>query len=405
MAERTTRVATQFLVQGAPRPAEVPWSEPGAGPPIGPRAPDLAAPTGMVGLTCVRSPASAGDRIAIDLARLGYVSGEYEVASTSGHFQILVPRDSMIAYSPARLAGARALAGVLEEDAYPFLAELFEQWPDADGDGRLNVLIAAPAGALYPGGEGVYADGCNGDFVILAHDFLDPESARDAAITLVHEATHWYDIGPDLGRQNRVGDWTIEGYAVLAAQLWTEQQDGIGFWDDVSGCGEGCTRILLEEDRYGWPGLNNLAYVNGSTLVRYLVQQATAPGASPLPALGRLRHRNGGLGLLPPFFAAGGSGRTEAELQGELLLAFYADGYVDGIDTRITFASWNIARSGARYPLRRFRLGPGPDAAAVHLARPDGVVGEIALGAETRIRLAPALPGAAIALVMASAVP
>lgn len=391
----------------------------GTGAPPAPPAPDLRPPPADAALdaaTCRKEPVEPGDRLWLT-SPWQDAETEYEVVSTSLHYSVLVELDSLRAYTGTRAARAETLADDLEQQVQPFLDRVFEAWPDADGDGRLHVLIGEESGASYSGGIGIYTDGCLGDFVRLGHAYMDDDRFMDALGTVVHEAMHWYDIGPDLTRQRTLQDWSTEAVASLARWLWRWEREGIDFWgnhgaDFECPAGATCFRNFLEDRRYGWPGLSHDGgYGHGAYLVLYLVQQAVGPGSSPLPALGRLRHRRVplldvpgepirfGVAIAPLFEAISDAGRTELALQGEYLLSYYADDVVPGVSGRLTQYTWDIGNSGMHYPLRSFVLDGTTTEAEMRLALPDGLVFEVAALAGGVLTVEPANTSLALAVV------
>lgn len=376
------------------------------------RAPDLWLGSAAVPLdtVCTKAPATVGDAVPLT-SPWGTSDGEYRVVSASEHFAVLVERDSLAAYSAARRMLVEVLARTLEEQVYPLLARVFEEWPDTDGDGRLNVLLVAGRGASYGGGHGYNPDGCIGDFVSMAHGLLDAGLEADLNNPLeiiAHEATHWYDIGPDLPRKVYFPDWSVEAFPSLVERLWRWEREGRGFWENRGlECPPGttCRLVLMSEHRYGWPGLSHDGgYGHGQNILSYLLQQAVPFGAPPHSALGGLRHRrvpHGGLALQPVFQSLNGPERSEEELQGEYLLSLYADDHVPGVSERLQQFSWNVPATSPDYPLRSFVLDGARTTSTVGLATPDGIVFEVAARAGAVLTVEPAAEDLAVAVVRA----
>jgi hypothetical protein len=413
--ERVIRRAVTVRLHGGAAPAAgamAPLGAPAAGPRPSSRprrAVDVALPWEALtrapaeATTCTREPSSPGDRITLD-DPWREITIVYEVVSTSEHYAVQVQVDSLLVYDAHRRAIVEGLATAIEEEVHPYLERVFEAWPDSDGDGRLEVLFGEETAAVYPGGLGIRPDGCVGDFVLLGHGRADADIA-DILLTVVHEAMHWYDIGPDLTRQSRMQDWSIEAVATLTALWWRWGREGRSLEGNYGAeCDPGttCWRVFLEEDRYGAPGLTRSGgYGHGMYLTWYLVQQA-ADGADVLAALGHLRHRASGprvLAVGPVFALAGGKGRSESDLQGEYLLSFYADDHVPGISRRIMQPSWDLPANWSHYPLRSFVLNAHDPEEDVALARPDGIVFEVGAGADAVLTFSPQWAGLAAALV------
>lgn len=400
MGQRTSRVPVDVSMDGgaamagqasAPAAAVRPASVLGGAvaPDVVEAASAVAPSTAAAAAPCVKEPAVVGDHIRLTNPYLPDTVA-YQVTSVSPHYQVLVEEDSLAVYDRRRRTFVDGFAPLLEERVQPFLDGIFEAWPDIDGDGRLDVIIGGESSASYSGAFGISVDGCPGDFVRLAHHYADrdPEAVSNGALaTVVHEAMHWYDIGPDLSRQPAMEDWSIEAVASVAERWWRWERDGKsldGNYGIACPAGATCSRIFLQEDRYGMPGLSRGGgYGHGMYLVWYLVLQA-AGEAGALPALGHLRHRNPGpdvVAVTPIFSAAGGSGRGEVELEGEYLLSWYADDHVPGLAPGLRQESWDLTSSGSHYPLRAFMLSADHPQEEVRLARPDGIVFEVAAGA------------------------
>jgi len=365
-----------------PRPAD--WEAASARPDV---APDAAA--------CVRAAAQLGSVVRVqNHSRTAIFATEpvsdYRVVSASAHFAVLMRDAELAALSPDDQRRAAAAAQPLEEEVYAFLAENLGPLPDYDGDGRLSVLVSE-----LPGLNGLappyawYADGCRGDFVWIDPQLIPTMEAPYFGwqAVVAHEATHWIDFAAD-GFAGKP-DWSIEGFATLMQQLWLERKHGIAFWaehDDGSSCGNHCTYIRLLDQHYGPIGDG---YINGTTILRYLVQEAVPPGTPYAGATHALLRRGVNSPRIQPLFELlGGRGRAEAELQGELLLMLYADGYVAGTSPRLqhhTFDLPKLPRSPADvqadrypYPMRSFFLDAGvPSRTAIPLAVPDGIVFEL----------------------------
>jgi hypothetical protein len=152
---------------------------------------------------------------------------------------------------------------------------------------------------------------------------------------------------------------------------------------------------------YGYPGLDFGQGVTGASILRYLVQQATDPGTDPWEQVGQLRYRSGIAALQPVFATLGGTFRTEATLQGEFLLQFYADGHVSGASPRILHQGFDLASplweipGEQSFPLALFQVDASvPSTQVIPLSTPDGVVFELITGAQSGVHLAPVGPGA-----------
>lgn len=339
---------------------------------------------------CERAPRPIGSTLELQ-SPYGTSDGTYRTVSASEHYEVLVEVDSLAAYGPARRSLVEELASALETRVHPSLARIFGEWPDSDGDGRLSILLVAGRGASYAGGRGYYPDGCPGDFVSMAHALLDGglEAQRNNPLdVIVHEATHWYDLGGGLERKPRVPLWTVEAVASLVERMVRWERDGRPFWEPAPlPCPEAatCELRLMVENRYGLGFTREAGYSAGMHLLHYLLQQAVGSGEDPRAAAGRLRARETfpeDRRLRPIFEAMGGSGRSEAELQGEYLLSFQADEVVPGASTRILQPSWRLPELSESYPLRAFTLTSEEASAGIALGRPDGVVFEVAAAAE-----------------------
>ncbi|HEX2077993.1 MAG TPA: hypothetical protein VHG08_09795 [Longimicrobium sp.] len=382
--------------------ARLPWPQPSPMEAHGgwPLVPPGGAATDSHG--CTRPPAEQGSVVRVrshpytQVAATEPVS-DYRVVSTSAHFAVLMRDVELAALSAAGRDSAGIAAAVLEEEVHSSLHRFLGPLPDTDGDGRLNVVFTAlgPNAIGVAGNPDTWADGCRGDFVWIVPAMLGTMAPpfRGLQSLVIHEATHWVDF--EAGGFGGKASWSIEGYAVLADRLSHEERYGIGFWagdDDGGTCGYGCTYVHLREDRYGVPGLAD-GYANGTTILRYLVQQALPPGTDHAPAVAALRTRQG-WHLRSIFEHLGGQGRTEEELQGELLLMHFADGTVPGVSPRIrhhTFdlaALWRAERSLTRFPMSSFTLS-APARLELPLSVPDGLVGEVVVlagGATIEVR-------------------
>ncbi|MFL5387000.1 MAG: hypothetical protein ACJ8GN_31280 [Longimicrobiaceae bacterium] len=363
----------------------------GAPPPRPAAARDAAA--------CTRAPAPTGSVVRVQNATQSSIAAteeasDFRVVSASTHFAVLMRDAELAAFSPADQARAAASAGVLEAEVYAFLADNLGPLPDYDGDGRLTVVVTA-----LPGLSGTappfayYGDGCRGDLIWLSDQMIRrPEAPYFGWQTItVHEATHWIDFANEgfIGKP----DWSVEGLATLMQHLWLERKHGVDFWaehDDGSTCWYHCTitRRLVDEHYGPIDG-----YINGPTILRYLVQESVPPGtpyAGPLHVL--LRRIVNTPRIQPLFELLGGRGRTEAELQGELLLMLYADGYVAGASPRVqhhTFdlpklprAEIDVQKGIYPFPMRSFTVdATSATRRAIPLALPDGIVFELAVPA------------------------
>lgn len=415
---------------GASVPAALRAPAPGAPEPVAPsagRVSDVLVPAAAPARveSCRKEPVPVGHRIPLREPWKDGDVGPYEVVSVSPSFAVLVDVDHLGGYTAERRAAANAFAAELEARARPFLDRVFQSWPDSDGDGRLNVVVADGLGSgAYYGGLGIHADDCIGDFVRMDHDVLDrplDDPVNPPVGLVVHEAMHWYDLGPDPTRKSFVQDWSIEAVAELTQKLWIWERDGADVWGNRgSTCPDDwpnsvpCGTTFLRESRFGWPGLSRGGgYTHGMYLTLWLVQQALEAGDPPAATLGLLRRRNvpapyeedalrrTTVAIAPLFEAAGGSGRTEAELQGEYLLSFYADDFVEGISPRLTNRAWDLARSGPLYPLRRFVMGREHAMEIFGLAKPDGIVFEVTALPGSVLTLTPSTDDLHLAVVRA----
>jgi hypothetical protein len=390
---RRSEIRLQLLDGAAGSPLAAPITAaagrpvPAVDAPPGP-PPGLPAPAGdpSSDVQCTRNLVP-GDRMELGSPYEEAVNS-YVATSTSEHYAVLVAVDSLARYGEARRSKVTDLARRLEREVHPFLDRVFEEWPDMDGDGRLHVVLRHGTGASYGGAWGYRVDGCPGDFVFLGHHMLDPGVADDdggVLGTIVHEAMHWYDLGPDLSRKQHLPEWTVEAVATLAKRLWVRETRGQTLWDNIAhSCpadAVACWRHFMQEHRYGLPGFSLVGgYGHGSYILQYLLAQAVEPGADPGPAFGRIRHRISSHddGRIRPLFElVGGEGRTEAELQGEYLLSFYADDHVLEASDRLRQHGWNVPSYSDDYPLRSFTLSRQAPRATVALARPDGRVFEV----------------------------
>jgi hypothetical protein len=377
-----------------------------------PPAPAMSAAGAAPEQRCMRPPLSHGDTLTlVHASGSGYVP--FVTASASAHYAVVTNAAEFDGQPAARKQLLAQLADELEARVHPFLEQVFEEWPDIDGNGQLIIYMRPGIGAASSSGSHYYPDDCVGDFIELGLERLDYGFAatnNNPIETVVHEATHWYDLGYAADRRRGMPDWSLEGVAMFVQQLWRWQEQGIDFWGNHGhvNCPPGatCERILLHQDRYGWPGLSHEGgYYHGVHIVHYLVEQAIAHGASPLAAAGLLRNRRTGgepLQLRPVFEAAGGSGRSEEELQGEYLLSFYADDNLSGISRRLTRSSWNLPANSPRYPLRHFVLDPANPLGNVELAQPDGITFEVSAPAGGVVALSAALDGLALGFVRAN---
>lgn len=311
----------------------------------------------------------------------------YALASSSPHIGVLVRQSALESLPAAQRALVPSLADTLEVSAAAFLRRAFRPWPDVDDDPRLFVAYGPLAGVAGLGASpGARVDGCGIDLIWLSTSLPISPSTRPngAAGVLVHEGAHWADAS--VAPLSSKPAWSVEGFAALAQQLWQEENAGIGFWaKDFAGpyCGEGCALLLLKEHRLGYPGLSAGESVNGASVLRYLVQQALAEGTSPLLGLDRLRGRHGVHRFSSSFEAAGGTGRSEAELATEFLLQFSRAGLSDGASRRIRHGTFDLAGAGwaipelQSFPLQSFVIdGARSHSITLTLAHPDGMVGE-----------------------------
>ncbi|MFN8669289.1 MAG: hypothetical protein U0164_19040 [Gemmatimonadaceae bacterium] len=315
----------------------------------------------------------------------------YQLASTSPHVGVLVRSAELQRLSTAQRAEVWSLADTLERSAIAFLRRAFTPWPDVDDDPRLFVAYGPLTGVAGLGASPkARVDGCDIDLIWLSSSLaVSPSTAQHSlSSVLVHEGAHWADASAE--PLHRKPAWSIEGFAALAQQLWHEENAGISFRGrDFSGpyCGEGCSLLLLRDERLGYPGLAAGESVNGASILRYLVQQALTEEASPLVGLDRLRRRRGAVRFSPSFEVLGGTGRTEAELAADFLLQFSQSGMSPGASPRIRHATFDLNGAAWRipglqnFPLRSFRIdGTRAQSIALSLARPDGMVGEVHAG-------------------------
>ena len=326
-------------------------------------------------------------REGIALGTAAGTAGIYTVQSASAHFAVAYRVEDLARASTEQQTNALIGAALLEHDVLPFLERSFGALPDVDNNGQTIIAVAALgsgiSGKYLPGGAG-YGDGCAGDLVFLDPSTLariNPRAQVPPGFQSValHEMIHHID--DVAGSLPGKADWSIEAYAALGQQLFAEELGGIDFWSDLSGdiCGPGCSLSMLAEGRYGAPGLAAGEATNGASIFRYLLSQSLPKNTPPYKAFGLLRNRGSGRDIMPSWLALGGSGRSEAELEGEFLLMFYADSRIPGISSRLENATFNLPRlTSSPYPLRAFTL----DASSVvrqvvPLATPDGVVFEL----------------------------
>lgn len=359
--------------------------------------------------TCSSSPLAVGDQLELNTP---YIDERltYEVASASPHYAVLAELDSLTAYSGARREMVENLATDVEAEAHPFLDQAFRSWPDIDGNGQLFIVFEAGFGAAYAGAHGHRVDGCPGDFIHLTHGLLDREGGREDLLrTIVHEAAHWYDIGPSLERQSTLPVWTIEAVPTLVTRLWELERDGQTMWGnrgtDWCPAGAICTRKFLQDDRFGGGLSLEGGYSYGSYILQYLLEQVLEPGTAPHDAIGRLRDRSSShedFRLRPIYEVLGGTGRSEAELIGEYLLAYYADEHVAGASPRVTLFGWNVPENTPEYPLRAFTLSSEVPRETLRVGRPDGTVFEVHASPGAVLSTGPSPTGLALGIVRAN---
>jgi hypothetical protein len=318
--------------------------------------------------------------------------------------------DTMAAANASRVA---TLADSAEAKVYPFLRDLFGTLPDHDGTGRLTVLLNN--GNFY-GGWDRFADGqgCSaGNFVNLAppQDWglatsWNPSAPFGILQTLVHEATHWIErVDP-----RTPAYWGVEGLANLSAFLWWYRQLGSDLWtgglprtsrSPPPNSVAGAHTCFLESGYYGAHRANEqwwaTGYSMGCALLRYLVDQRRMEGADPTQLMRRLTTAGSFGDIRPIWEQLGGTGRTEAELQGEFLLMHYASDHVAGISPRLINSSFDLREPGpepSRYSPLQFPMEVVPADRAIdvrlELKQPDGMVLELTgVRDGTLIRLAP----------------
>ena len=351
--------------------------------------------------SCSKPALRAGDTLTL-LRKWGGENAELlRTRSASEHFAVVLPMAAESSLSATQLDSADALSDRLESDAYPFVDRAFSVWPDQDGNGQLIVELGDAGTASYSGADGFWPDGCLGDFIQVDTSYLlpNPDVPFRLYTAIVHEITHWIDIGPFLVDQAELPEWSLEGIAKLADQLWREERSGLDFWANHGheACAIVCLQTVLVGNRYGGTALENPSYINGPNILRYLIQQVADPGGDPVPLLGRALDRVGDMKLLPTFNTLGGTERGEADLQGELLLSLYADDFVPGASPRIQNATWNLPSVNPdAFPAREFVLTEEDGGVSIPLAWPDGIVFELDL-AETRL-LSLSSPASALAL-------
>ena len=348
------------------------------------------------GKQCAGRNHLAGDSLQLIIpARATSQVGEavwHKVIATSEHFKLLASGVDL----PASTQGQATLRS-LELAVWPFLRAVYGQLPDHDGDGTLHIALRdfdGAGGRFDPGSQ--QPNGCAHDLI-----WIDPLAlaASDAMgrfnSVALHEAVHWIDAATaPLGAKPW---WSIEGYAVLAQQLWIEQQRGIDFWsqtEDFATC-PSCTPAVLAFSRLGYPGLDLVNGTNGASLLRYLLQLTLAEGENPLPAFGMLRARTGSGRLSEVFTWLSGERASEEDLTGLFLLMLYADENIASPRRELRHATYhlpNLADGGfaaAQFPLRAQHIDAGArlNTTSLGLAIPDGTVVElIAQSPGTRLR-------------------
>jgi hypothetical protein len=380
--------------------------------------PRLATANASGATPCQREPLQTGQvvfaRDFVDHVNGTWGNVAFRAAQVTPHIQLLVPTavyDTMKAVNTGRLA---MLADSAEAKVYPFLRDLFGTLPDYDGTGRLTVLMNN--GNFY-GGWARFADGqpCTfGNFVNLAppQDWgLTTSASWSPGVpfgvlqTLAHEGTHWVERNDP----RTPAYWGVEGLAHLTGFLWWYRQLGSDLWTgklprtsrSPNGVA-GAHTCFLESGYYGAHRANEqwwaTGYTMGCALLRYLVDQRRIEGADPVQMMRRLTTAGSFGDIQPIWEQLGGTGRSEAELQGEFLLMHYASDYVSGISTRLVNSSFNLRAPGPEpalydpppFPISVVRADQATDV-VVELKRPDGLVLELTDVREgTLIRLAPA---------------
>lgn len=347
-------------------------------------APDVLRPAAARAADpCIRPPGAVGDTLRV--SSLGPNGSRlFRIMATSQHLNWLFPADAADTLSARPRQRLAALASYAEINVHPFLLHAFGPLPDNDANGRLDVIIGDGA---YYGFTDRYRDGgCrDGDFVNLGWVLdwgsrLPPDwDLEYEAEELVHEATHWVD----LQTLKPTNEARVEGVARLAEVIYNYERDGVTPWgahDDGrhNHLAGGCD---LQQGRYVTYGSYGSSYVWGCAHLRYLADQRIWEGAAEVDVLHALLHRSSHGELLPIWQQLGGSGRSEAELQGELELMQYADGLIPGISPRIQNRTFNIyaptytlGHPGTPYFTA---VADRPQQLDIWLSSPDGLVFEL----------------------------
>lgn len=285
--------------------------------------------------------------------------------------------DSAISLAPAQAA---LTFQRWERDVRPFLARVFSDWPDTDGQSQLRVYVhpLTVSGQFPLSSQRV--DLCPDDAIWINADAFDAAaSAATLDAIAVHESSHWFDQtgGPIADK----APWSVEGFAILVARLFTAERNGETFWDNLptAGC-PNCVIALLDEGRWGMPGLSLTSGSNGASLLEYLAMRVTPRGQPPYRAFARLRFRPPGLEVSRTWSILSSEPATEAALLSEFMLTLGTDDLGVPFGPALTLPRLDLTRvptlPGESYPLQSYVV----DATRPYLTtagEPDGRIGRV----------------------------
>lgn len=301
---------------------------------------------------------------------------------------------------PGAAGRAQAFAAAYDSTVAPLLATATEGVPDADGNGRVVVLVALRARDALASPTGYARPDCEANGFVLGEALNlggDAFVAADAQVApslsvATHEAAHIVDGGQRYMQPSMRQDtwWSREGYAVLMQHLWSL---GPTLPADVftANRGDVATRTILGTTQGGlceapdrtvlgaWYGLNSASYTLACQAVRYALGQLAVqqPGLRPTALLTRwsqLRDRRRFTDALNGLL---GQSRAAPDVAGEWYLSWLADG-LSGTTATLQDpaadlrARFRAAFPGTAYPVPVASLAPGQTITAT-LGEPDAV--------------------------------